>query len=170
MTRIFSALPAAVRGICWVLLQTASYSALATCVRALARDMEAFEVVAFRSGLGLLALAPWLFRTGAKAVVLPEWKRVNLRNILAFIAFSMSIVGLARLPVSDVSALQFTTPIFIVIGAGLILGEKVGIRRWSATLVGFLGVLVIVRPGFVEVNNGVTITLVSAALFGLFSS
>jgi drug/metabolite transporter (DMT)-like permease len=68
------------------------------------------------------------------------------------------------IPFAEAVALSFTTPLFATIGAALILGERVRARRWTATLVGFAGVLVIVRPGSVALDWGAGLAILSMAL------
>jgi drug/metabolite transporter (DMT)-like permease len=75
------------------------------------------------------------------------------------IAFFMS---LTLAPFANVTALGFAAPLFAAIGAALFLGEKMRLRRWIATLAGFCGVLVIVRPGFAAVGLGEMLVLLSA--------
>jgi drug/metabolite transporter (DMT)-like permease len=75
--------------------------------------------------------------------------------------------GIGRLALQDVTALQFTIPLFTVLFVALILGEKVGIQRWIALLIGFSGALVIVRPGFAEVSLASLAVLGCSALYGL---
>ena len=58
--------------------------------------------------------------------------------------------ALALLPLSEAVALNFTVPLFATAGAALVLGEVVRARRWTATVIGFLGTLIILRPGFAE--------------------
>jgi drug/metabolite transporter (DMT)-like permease len=72
--------------------------------------------------------------------------------------------SVALLPLAQAVALNFTVPLFATAGAALILGELVRRRRWTATVVGFLGVLVILRPGFAEVTPATGLPI-AAALF-----
>jgi drug/metabolite transporter (DMT)-like permease len=75
--------------------------------------------------------------------------------------------SLALVPLADAVALNFTMPLFIVAGAAAILGEKVGLRRWSATAIGFLGMLVILRPGFVVVSPVMVLPVAAAAFMAI---
>jgi drug/metabolite transporter (DMT)-like permease len=65
------------------------------------------------------------------------------------------------IPLAEAAALSFSGPIFVAIGAMLFLGESVGPRRWLAVIVGFIGVLIIVRPGFATLNWGTLLMLAS---------
>ena len=74
------------------------------------------------------------------------------RAISGTIAFVCIFFGLRNLPLADVVSLTFGGPIFVTIASIIFLSEKVGIKRWSAVLVGFIGMLLIVQPAFVELN------------------
>ena len=75
----------------------------------------------------------------------------------------MSFSALALLPLSLAVALSFTAPLFTTLGAALFLGETVRFRRWSATLLGFIGVVIIVRPGAAPFDIGMLLMIASAA-------
>jgi drug/metabolite transporter (DMT)-like permease len=73
------------------------------------------------------------------------------------------------IPLADMTALTFTSPIFVTIGAALFLGEVIRMRRMAAIAVGFLGALIILRPGFVEISTGAMLALVSALTIAIAS-
>jgi len=74
------------------------------------------------------------------------------RAVCGTIAIIALFVALRNLPLADVISLTFTGPLFVTIMSVIFLSEKVGIRRWSAVLIGFIGMLFIVRPAFEEMN------------------
>jgi drug/metabolite transporter (DMT)-like permease len=95
------------------------------------------------------------FRT--ERLSLHVWRAVT--GIIAmFIWFSAVVL----VPLAEAVALNFTLPLFAIIGAALVLRERVGARRWSATFLGFLGMLVILRPGFQEVTWATTLPIIAA--------
>jgi drug/metabolite transporter (DMT)-like permease len=73
-------------------------------------------------------------------------------------------IGVTLVPLADLSALQFTVPLFTIVLAAVVLRETVGAHRWTATAIGFAGALVIIRPGFAEIGPG-TIAVVLSAVF-----
>jgi drug/metabolite transporter (DMT)-like permease len=77
----------------------------------------------------------------------------------------LGFVALPLTTLADITALGFTGPIFITIGAALFLGEDVRLRRWLAVIVGFIGAMIIVRPGFSALHLGVICILVSTPIF-----
>jgi len=105
---------------------------------------------------------PWFVRYGLGPL---RTQRIGLHGLRAvFNAASMLafFYALSIAPLAEVTALSFTAPIFATALAALLLGEIVGLRRWSAILVGFAGVLLVVRPGFAAVGPGQLLTLGSS--------
>ena len=70
------------------------------------------------------------------------------------------------IPIGEVTALSFLAPLFTTVGAALVLGEVVRMRRWTATLIGFCGALIIIRPGMAEMGLGNWLALASAMFMG----
>lgn len=151
-----------VRGILWMLLQAACMAATMAGVRKLSTHMPIFEIIFFRTVIGLAIQLPWLTGIGLAAFRPPALGLVTLRSVFVLAAMVLWFIALAAMPISDAVALQFTLPLFAILGAGLILRETVGARRWVAAAAGFAGALVIIRPGLVEVNPMVLVVLASA--------
>jgi drug/metabolite transporter (DMT)-like permease len=105
------------------------------------------EIVALRSGFIVLALGLFLFSRGGLAALKPVRFRNQALRSTCFITSTFSVVtALSLLPLADVVAFTFASPLFIVALAGPLLGEHVVWRRWVAVLLGFAGVLVMARP------------------------
>lgn len=162
MSRRFGALPGPVRGVFWMLMQAAAMAALLTAGRQLTFVMPAAEAAFFRGFIGLLVMLPWLMRVRLSVLWPPQWRLVALRSALAALGIIWAFAALAGLSVSDVVAIQFTHPLFVIVGAALILREAVPPRRWAAVAVGFAGALLIIRPGFADVSILVLAALGSA--------
>ena len=88
------------------------------------------------------------------------------RNTLSVVGILFWFMALGGIPISDVVAVQFTHPLFVVIGAALILRERVGVWRWSAVAIGAVGALIIIRPGYLPANPLVYAVLLSAMMNG----
>ena len=165
-----SRLRAPARGMLWMLAQTTSMCAMMAAARHLSLDgMPSHEVAFFRGVIGLLVMLPWLVHTlrTEPAILAPrEWWWVWFRNALSVIGILLWFMALGGMPISDVVAVQFTHPLFVVIGAALILRERVGVWRWSAVVVGLIGALIIIRPGYLPLNPLVFAVLISAMLNG----
>jgi drug/metabolite transporter (DMT)-like permease len=156
-------LSANLRGIVLMLVSTVGFAAMHGAVRHLSTELHPFEIAFFRNIFGLLALAPWFLRYGVTPLRTRRLPLHGLRaglNIIAMLAFfyALSITSLAR-----VTSLSFTAPLFATLLAMLVLGEVVRLRRWVAMLCGFVGTLVILRPGFTEIDQGSLLVLLSAA-------
>src|SRR3546814_50506 len=89
-----------------------------------------------------------------------------LRNVIHFAGQVLWIFGIALLPLATVAAIEFTSPLWAGFLAMLFLGERMTLGRAAAFALGFAGILVIVRPGFIEISEGILIMLVCTFLFG----
>lgn len=91
-----------------------------------------------------------------------------LRGGLGVLTVGMFYLALTEIPLADATALAFTSPIVVTILAPILLKESVGIRRWAAVLAGFIGILLIVQPGFDEFRLGSLYAVSAGAVFALF--
>jgi drug/metabolite transporter (DMT)-like permease len=106
------------------------------------------QVICLRQAATLLLIVPYIMLvTGWGAVRVVNWQGQTLRGLLFVAGSALIVTSLSLLPITTVIAITFTTPIFIALLSAPLLGERVGAHRWVAVLVGFAGVLVIVRPG-----------------------
>jgi len=154
------------RGGLWMLASVFSFSGVGVGVRALSDNgMPPVEVVFFRVLVGVLVLLPWLVSVGLEGLKTTKLKLHSFRSLLMGIGMIFWFTALARLPLADAIALHFTLPLFLVIFAWSFLGEKVIIARLTATFIGFIGALVIIRPGLNEFSIATLFVLVSAALY-----
>jgi drug/metabolite transporter (DMT)-like permease len=90
-----------------------------------------------------------------------------LRGLFLFLSYTAFMMGLAALPLAEIEAIRFSAPLMITFMSVVILGEKVGPRRWLALVIGFIGVLLIVRPGLATFNLGSIFILISVLLYAL---
>ena len=160
----FAALPGPVRGAIWMIFGGLSLVTMAIIIRHLAPRFSVLEMIFLRSVVSLALILPWAIRQGAARLATQRLGLHVLRNVIHYIGNIGWFIGVTLVPLADLSALQFTVPLFTVVLAAVVLHETVGRHRWIATAVGFLGMLVIVRPGFATINNG-TIALLLSALF-----
>jgi drug/metabolite transporter (DMT)-like permease len=157
-------LPAPARGVLWMLAQAAAMVVTMVAVRKLSPTFSVFELVFIRALVGLAIQMPWLIRAGTEIFRPPRIGLVTLRSCFVIVAMLLWFTALGAMPVSDAVALQFTLPLFAIAGAGLILRETVGMGRWLAVVIGFCGAMVIIRPGFAEVNPYAILVLLTAVL------
>ena len=90
-----------------------------------------------------------------------------LRGMLAVISATAFIHALRYVPLADAVAVSFVAPFMVTIMGALFLGEKVGLRRWSAVTIGFIGTLIVIRPGLGVIHPAVFLVLVAATAFAL---
>jgi drug/metabolite transporter (DMT)-like permease len=152
------------QAIFWMLGSGLFFSCLNAEIRYLSAALHPFEIAFFRNLFGLVFMLPWLWRSGMAGLRTARLKLYAWRTAIGLSSMLLSFSALALLPLNLAVALSFTAPLFTTAGAALVLGEPVRIRRWSATLLGFAGVLVIVRPGAVPLDLGMLLAIASAAL------
>ena len=137
---------------------------LSLLVRNVAGELHPFEIVFFRNVAQFVLMMPWLVVVGLKALRTDRpWAHVR-RSSFGILAMLSWFWVITKMPIAEATAISFSAPLFTTLGAGLFLGEHVGLRRWSATLVGFLGVLIIIRPGFRDVGEVQLIAIGCAVL------
>ena len=141
-------LPPNLRGALLVTLAAIGFTLVWTLAKVLAgRGMHPFQISFGRALFSLLALMPFVLRGGLRPFrTRHPWMHLT-RAASGAIAMLFGFYALVNLPLAEVTALGFTTPLFTVLFAALVLNEGVGWRRWSAVAVGFIGMLIIVKPG-----------------------
>ena len=162
----YARLPGSLRGMLMMLVSTLSAILMHTLVRFAADGLPPFEVAFFRNSLGLVFLAPLFLRTGVGAMRTQRLPLHIIRNVLVTASMLSFFTALTLTPLAQVTALGFTAPLFATILAILFLGEVVRLRRWAAIITGFLGVFVLLRPGFEAVSLGSILTIFSALTWG----
>ena len=149
----------------WACLAAMSFATMAVSVRYLGGKFDAFELVFVRALIGLLIIIPLVSREGLQKLKTTRMSMHFTRALFGTTAMAALYYALAASPVAEVIALTFLIPIFTTIGAGLILKETIGHHRGAATLLGFLGALVIIRPGFTEISWPIFLVVLSSALY-----
>ncbi len=154
-----------IKGMAWMLASTLLFVGVTGTVRHLGSDMSAPQAAFIRYAFGIMLLAPFLLKIKARDVITPRMGLHAVRGFVHGISVMLWFFAMARIPIAEVTALGYTTPIFITVGAALFLGERFRIRRMIAVLIGVFGTLVIVRPGFVTIELGTLAQLAAAPLF-----
>jgi drug/metabolite transporter (DMT)-like permease len=131
-----------------LMLVVAACNAIDTVIiRIVAEDLHPLEIGFFRNLFSLLLILPWLHRVGPGVFLTSRLSIHVARAAIKLAALVSLFYAITIMPLADVTAIAFTTPLFVAIGAVLFLGETMRFRRWGAILIGFLGVLVVLRPG-----------------------
>ena len=148
-----------------MLAATVSIVGMNVSVREVAADIHVFEIAFFRNLFGVLIFLPLLFRTEANPFRTRKFGLLTLRAILNTVAMLAFFYALTLIPLTDVTALSFTTPLFASMLAIVILREPMSGRRWIGLGVGLLGALVILRPGFQVIGLGSLMVLLSSGVW-----
>ncbi len=154
-------------GCAYITGSAACFSIILSLVRLLSTELHPFEIAFFRYFFGALFMLPYIARhaTAATGAVF-RTSRLHVHMVRGALALAATLTwfsALAVLPIAQAVSLNFTVPLFATAGAALILRERVRLRRWTATTVGFLGVLVIIRPGVGDVSWVMALPIVAAA-------
>ena len=160
------ALPPNLRGILWVAFSGVLFAALNVFTLIPAQHLNPYVMAFLRYFFGALFLVPIVMRLGLYRSL--HTRRLPLhisRGAIHTAGMMLWFVALPLTTLAEITALGFTGPIFVTIGAALFLAEKVRLRRWIAVIVGFIGAMIIIRPGFGDIHLGVICILISTPIF-----
>ena len=129
-----------------MLLSAVLFTGVGILAKLMGRHYDAFQVAFFRALAGAVLTLPFLLRGGIAAFRTKRPWLQTMRTFFAATAIAANFYALIHLPLADANAIGFAGTLFLIPLAILVLGEQVGIRRITATLVGFVGVLIILRP------------------------
>jgi drug/metabolite transporter (DMT)-like permease len=145
----------------------ANFAIMIVIVRHVSAEQHPFEIAFFRNMFGLAFMLPWIVRTGWEGLRTKRFRLHLFRALIGLSAMLCFFSAISLIPVAEVTALTFTAPLFATIGAALVLGEKVRLRRWTATAIGFVGTVVILRPGSATLTPAALTALASAAFMAV---
>lgn len=160
-------LPGNFRGILWLSLGAFLFSVVDVFVKSLGGRFHPIEISFFRYSCGLIFLMPVFFCMGIANLKTERLPLHLLRMGLAFVAQLGIFITVIHLPLADATAFMFSKPLFTTVVAVFMLREAVSGRRWGATVVGFIGVLVLVRPGAEAINPIALVAVASAMTFAV---
>ena len=156
-----------VRGLLLMVIGTFLSTTYLVFIRILGRDLPIVEILFLRYVFTLVAIMPWVLRTGVGATF--RTKRLGfhgMRGVVVVISTMAWYYGISVVPLAEALALNCLAAIFVTVGAVLFLGETAGVWRWSAVCVGLFGAWIILRPGLQVVSAGSMIILFSALGWG----
>lgn len=159
------ALPDVARGCLWMLITVACFSFMAVSTRELSSDLDTEQILFFRSAIAVLVTAPFLLRRGLSGIASNHKRFHVLRAGIQLTAQACWVIGIALLPLAEVTALEFTIPIWTFLLAVPFLGERVLRHRILAVVLGFVGVLIILRPGIEAVSWPALVVIGGAVCF-----
>ena len=145
------------------------FTVMGICIRLSAAHLPVIEVMFFRNFLAVLILLPLVARIGFGSLSMKRPKLFFLRAAINAVGMFCGFTALTLIPMAQMTALSFTTPLFVTIGAVIFLGEVIRARRIAAIFVGFFGTLIILQPGVVDITFGVLLALISALSIAMAS-
>lgn len=158
------------KGIGFLLIALLIGSLQSVAVKWMGGNYSVLQIVTLRT-LIALPFALLFFRLeGRRGLPTTQQPKLEyMRGFLLFLSYTTYMMGLAALPLADVEALRFSGPLLITILSVVMLRETVELRRWLALLVGFMGVLLIVKPGSATFNLGSVFILISVLFYALIA-
>ena len=148
----------------WAIVYAALIAGMHVCIRLVSEGMHPFEIAFFRNIFALLVLIPWFWKLGLAPLKTKRFGLLFTRGAVNTVCMLAYFTAISIGQLVEVAALSFTAPIYAILIGMVVFGEKVGFFRWCAIISGFIGVLIIIRPGFEEV--GYAQILVPSSAFG----
>nr|WP_277872394.1 DMT family transporter [Xanthomonas sontii] len=150
-----------------MLASTMAFGLMVVAIRLASAQLSTLQIAFFRNLFGLLFLLPMLLRPGRPLPRTAQLPRYLLRTAIGLVSMLAGFWAIGHLPLSQAIALSYSTPLFATLAAALWLGETVRLRRWLAVLCGFVGVLLIVRPGAAAFSPGTLVAVLAAVMSAL---
>ena len=156
MKAFFSRLSPNTQGAIWVLMSGVTFVAMTTLVKHLSGDYPSHVQNFYRQTGSLIVAIPFLLRSPGQVLFVPRstMPALFMRSLLATIGMILLLYSYEAMPMAEANALSFTRPLWVVLLAVLFLRETIGPSRIAAVLMGFVGVVVIMRPGGTDVAIG----------------
>ncbi len=153
------------RGAAWMLGTILSFTVMAVSGREAAAQLDTFELMTYRSAIGAAIVIAVIAVTGKWSAIRTRHPRTHLlRNLAHFTGQNLWFYAVAVIPLAQVFALEFTSPLWVIVLSPLLLGERLTRTRILCAMIGFIGILIVARPSAAGLNAGV-ITAASAAIF-----
>ena len=154
-------------GILWMMVTGVLFVGVVALVKHMGARIPAVEAAFLRYVLGLVFLLPflgqlWRLRLNRKTLGL-----FTLRGVAHSLGVGLWFFAMARIPIADVTAMNYLSPVYVTIGAALFLGERLALRRLLAVVAALVGALIILRPGFRDVGPGHLAMVFTAIVFGI---
>lgn len=139
--------PNFVLAVALMIVASAFFAGMAGLIRYGSQDLHPFQLAFLRSAFGILFMLPWLMKAGVGILRTSRIGLISIRGLMAAAAMFAFFWALSVMPLAEAVALSFTAPFFVTILAVVFLHEVVRARRWTAVAVGFVGAMIILRPG-----------------------
>jgi len=154
-----------VLGVIWMLVTGVLFVGVTALVKYLGPVVPAAEAAFLRYSIGIVFVLPMLRPLFHTRLNRRQWGLFAARGLAHSGGVALWFYSMARIPIADVTALNYLSPICVTIGAALFLGEKLAMRRVLAVIAGLLGAMIILRPGLREIGAGHIAMLLAAIVF-----
>ncbi|WP_108815274.1 DMT family transporter [Loktanella sp. Alg231-35] len=154
-----------VAGIFWMLVTGVMFVAVTAVVKHVGDDVPAAQAAFLRYVLGLVFLIPMIKPILAAHLTTRQKKLFWARGLVHTLAVILWFFAMARIPIAEVTAMNYLSPVYVSLGAALFLGERLPPRRLAAVIMALIGAMIILRPGVKEVEIGHVAMLATAVCF-----
>jgi drug/metabolite transporter (DMT)-like permease len=155
--------PAPVRGLVWATLAGLLFVVLNALMRSLSLQLDPFQTQCLRYVTGVLVMLPFVVRSGIAAYRPHNIKGQFARGAVHTAGLCLWFAAVPHITLADTTAIGFTTPIFMMLGAAVVFGERMRWDRWAAALAGFAGVLAVVGPQLTGSGNAYTLLMLASS-------
>ena len=158
-------MPGNIRGILWLSIGAFLFSVTDVIVKQLGQKFDPTELALFRYGIGMMILTPVFLKMGIEEL---KTKRIGMHFVRMSLAMAAQLgifITVINMPLADATAIYFSKPLFTTVVAVIFISEVVSGRRWVATTVGFIGVIIMIQPGADTMNPIALIAVASALAF-----
>ena len=152
-------------GLTWIVAAGLNFVAFVVLIKYVGSELPPVQAAFIRYLFGLIVVLPLIFRNGVHIFSTKHIHLHVLRGIIQAMAVMLWFYAVTKLPIAEVTALGFVSPIFVVFGAVFFLRERLTKPRIAAVVLGLVGIFVILRPGFGVINSGSIAMLLAAPLF-----
>ena len=153
-------------GVFWMIVTGILFVAVTAIVKYLGTAIPAVEAAFLRYALGIVLLVPMLSKI-LKTHFTPQlWKLFLARGAFHSVGVALWFYAMASIPIADVTAMNYLSPVYVTLGAAIFLGESLALRRIAAVGAALIGAIIILRPGFREIETGHIAMLLAAVAFG----
>ncbi|MGX9856224.1 DMT family transporter [Limimaricola variabilis] len=141
-------------GIGWMVAAGLCFVGMTVLIKSVGAALPAAQTAVLRFALGLPFLLPMLPALARVRLTSSHWKLLSLRAVLHSAGVGLWFYAIARIPLGEVTAINYLNPIWVTVGAALLMGERLPPRRLAAVAAAFIGALVVLRPGLREIDPG----------------
>ena len=140
-------------------------SFMGACVKLLSDDLHPVIICFYRCLMGLIIITPFIIKNNFQALQTDNMRLQILRALINIISMICWFTAIGMMHLEKATALGFTTPLFTTVLAVIVLGEVIRFHRTAALLLGFIGILIIIRPGYMPFEFGTILMLIASFSF-----